>query len=246
MNLAVLGGGPAGLYFALLMKKADPAHRITVLERNGADDTFGWGVVFSAQTLGNFQAADAPTYDEIGAHFARWDDIDVHVKGSVITSGGHGFSGIARRTLLDILRRRAAGLGVDLRFGCEVRDFAALPAALGDGDGQPGERNGCTGVPDLIVAADGVNSLVRRHFAEHFQPDLDVRTARYIWLGTTRLFDAFTFLFVDRRGGGDGRGRTGPADGADRADGCDGVFQAHAYRFDDRHSAFIEIGRAHV
>jgi anthraniloyl-CoA monooxygenase len=232
MNIAVIGGGPAGLYFALLMKKADPAHRITVFERNGPDDTFGWGVVFSDQTLGNFSAADPETCREIADHFARWDDIDVHVKGAVITSGGHGFSGIARRTLLGILQRRAAALGVDLRFRCEVRDLpagSAGPAAgngagpddlaafdLG-GDGETG--NG--GRPDLIVAADGVNSLVRRKYAEHFQPDLDVRSAKYVWLGTTRLFDAFTFLFVDRSEAGGG------------------VFQAHAYRFDDRLSAFI-------
>ncbi len=223
MNITVLGGGPAGLYFALLMKKADPAHRITVLERNRADDTFGWGVVFSAQTLDNFRAADAPTYDEICARFARWDDIDVHVKGSVITSGGHGFSGIARRTLLDILRRRAEGLGVDLRFGCEVRDFDELPA--GGAAAPARDPVDLADLTDLVVAADGVNSLVRRRFAEHFEPDLDVRGARYVWLGTTRLFDAFTFLFVDRR--------------RDGADPIDGVFQAHAYRFDDRHSAFI-------
>ncbi len=211
MKIAVVGGGPAGLYLALLMKKADPAHRIAVLERNGPDDTFGWGVVFSDQTLGNFAAADPETCSEITSRFARWDDIDVHVKGTVVTSGGHGFSGIARRTLLSILQRRAAGLGVELHFRREVRgleDLAEPDLGLG-------------GRPDLVVAADGVNSVVRRQLAAHFAPDLDVRSARYVWLGTTRLFDAFTFLFVDR------------------PDGIDGVFQAHAYRFDERHSAFI-------
>jgi anthraniloyl-CoA monooxygenase len=217
MNIAVIGGGPAGLYFALLMKKADPGHCIAVLERNGPDDTFGWGVVFSDQTLGNFAAADPETCREIGDHFARWDDIDVHVKGRVVTSGGHGFSGIARRTLLSILQRRAAALGVVLRYRCEVRGLEDLrDADLGLG-----------GRPDLVVAADGANSVVRRQLAAHFEPDLDVRTAKYVWLGTTRLFDAFTFLFVDRPGG------------------VDGVFQAHAYRFDERHSAFIvECDRA--
>jgi anthraniloyl-CoA monooxygenase len=217
MNVAVIGGGPAGLYFALLMKKADPGHRIAVLERNRPDDTFGWGVVFSDQTLGNFAAADPETCREIGDHFARWDDIDVHVKGRVITSGGHGFSGIARRTLLAILQRRAAALGVALHYRCEVRGLEDLrDADLGLG-----------GRPDLVVAADGANSVVRRQLAAHFEPDLDVRTAKYVWLGTTRLFDAFTFLFVDRPGG------------------VDGVFQAHAYRFDERHSAFIvECDRA--
>ncbi|MBV8202518.1 MAG: bifunctional salicylyl-CoA 5-hydroxylase/oxidoreductase, partial [Acidobacteria bacterium] len=181
------------------------------MERNGPDDTFGWGVVFSDQTLGNFAAADPETCGEIADHFARWDDIDVHVKGTVVTSGGHGFSGIARRTLLSILQRRAAGLGVELHFHREVRGLEDLrDPALGLG-----------GKPDLVVAADGVNSVVRRELAAHFEPDLDVRTAKYVWLGTTRLFDAFTFLFVDR------------------PQGVDGVFQAHAYRFDERHSAFI-------
>jgi anthraniloyl-CoA monooxygenase len=217
MNIAVIGGGPAGLYFALLMKKADPGHRIAVLERNRPDDTFGWGVVFSDQTLGNFAAADPETCREIADHFARWDDIDVHVKGRVVTSGGHGFSGIARRTLLSILQRRAAALGVALCYRCEVRgleDLRDLDLGMG-------------GRPDLVVAADGANSVVRRQLAAHFEPDLDVRTAKYVWLGTTRLFDAFTFLFVDRPGG------------------VDGVFQAHAYRFDERHSAFIvECDRA--
>jgi anthraniloyl-CoA monooxygenase len=210
MNVAVVGGGPAGLYFALLMRKADPRHRVTVWERDRPDDTFGWGVVFSDQTLANFAAADPETCAEIAGRFARWDDIDVHVKGRVITSGGHGFSGIARRTLLGILQRRAAELGVELRFGHEVRCLDELARPAG---GIP--------PPDLVVAADGVNSMVRRELAAHFQPDLDVRSARYVWLGTTRLFDAFTFLFVDRPGG------------------IDGVVQAHAYRFDERHSAFI-------
>ncbi|HVR09776.1 MAG TPA: bifunctional salicylyl-CoA 5-hydroxylase/oxidoreductase [Thermoanaerobaculia bacterium] len=211
MKVIIIGGGPAGLYLSLLLKKADPAHRIAVLERNGPDDTFGWGVVFSDQTLGNFAAADPETCREIADHFARWDDIDVHVKGTVVTSGGHGFSGIARRTLLSILQRRAAGLGVELHFHCEVRGLEDL----GDPD------LGLAGRPDLVVAADGVNSVLRRQLAAHFQPDLDVRSAKYVWLGTTRLFDAFTFLFVDR------------------PPGIDGVFQAHAYRFDERHSAFI-------
>jgi anthraniloyl-CoA monooxygenase len=205
VNVAILGGGPAGLYLALLMKKADSAHRITVLERNRPDDTFGWGVVFSEQTLGNLQAVDPETHSEITAHFARWDDIDIHYKGTTITSGGHGFAGIARRTLLSILQRRAAELGAELRFQTEFQD---------DGDL---ERLGL-GQADLIVGADGVNSAVRRRHAEVFQPDIDVRPAKFIWLGTTFPFDAFTFVIVENG---------------------HGVFQAHAYRFEEGLSTFI-------
>jgi anthraniloyl-CoA monooxygenase len=205
VKVATIGGGPAGLYLALLMKKADPSHEVTVFERNGPDDAYGWGVVFSAQTLENLRAADAACYDAIVRDFAWWDDIDVHVRGRTITSGGHGFSGIARRRLLTILQERAQSLGVDLRFHCEVSDERALADLTG-------------GAPDVIVAADGVNSVIRRAHEDAFRPRVDLRTARYVWLGTTRLFDAFTFLFVETEGG---------------------VYQAHAYRFDDRHSAFI-------
>jgi anthraniloyl-CoA monooxygenase len=200
MKVLTIGGGPAGLYFALLLRKHDPAHQVTVLERNGPADAYGWGVVFSEQTLEHLHAADDASYAEITRRFARWDDIDVHVKGTTITSGGHGFSGIARRTLLDILQRRARELGVETRFQTEV------PASLDVGDA------------DVVVGADGANSVVRRRFADAFQPDIDLRSARYIWLGTTRRFDAFTFIFVETPGG---------------------VYQAHAYRFDDDHSAFI-------
>jgi anthraniloyl-CoA monooxygenase len=205
LNVAVIGGGPAGLYFALLLKKARPEAVITVVERNKPDDTFGWGVVFSDQTLENFRAADPETCDAITASFAHWDDIDVHVHDRVITSSGHGFAGIARRKLLNILQQRAATLGVTLRFQSEVADERDLAGA------------GLTGL-DLIVAADGANSAVRTRHAAQFHPDLDVRSARYIWLGTTFPFDAFTFYFVENQ---------------------HGVFQAHCYRFDEGHSTFI-------
>jgi anthraniloyl-CoA monooxygenase len=205
LKVVIIGGGPAGLYTALLFKQADPWHDITVLERNRPDDTFGWGVVFSDQTLENFRAADEPTFRAITNNFAHWDDIDVFIHGRRITSGGHGFSGIARKKLLNILQERAAELGVQLRFCTEVRELSNLDA-LGLGDA------------DLVVAADGINSGIRRRFAEHFKPDLDARTARYVWFGTTFPFDAFTFYFVENE---------------------NGVFQAHCYRFDDELSTFI-------
>ena len=205
MRVVIIGGGPAGLYTALLLKQARPDSHVTVLERNAPDDTFGWGVVFSDQTLENFRAADASTFHAITEHFAHWDDIDVVVHGRKITSGGHGFCGIARKQLLRILQERATAVGVTLRFGTEVHSLADLaPLGLADAD--------------VIVAADGINSPIRQALAHAFQPDLDTRTARFVWLGTTRPFGAFTFYIVENE---------------------HGVFQAHCYKFDDALSTFI-------
>lgn len=200
MHIVCIGGGPAGLYFAILMKKADPACRISVLERNRPDDTFGWGVVFSDATLDNFAAADAQTHARILASFRHWDDIEIHFRGTTITSGGHGFCGIARRRLLAILQARARELGVELVFGHHVDDPARFPDA------------------DLIVAADGVHSAVRSRHADVFEPDIDVRRCRYIWLGSRVPLDAFTFAFEETPWG---------------------WFQLHAYRFDEDTSTFI-------
>jgi anthraniloyl-CoA monooxygenase len=205
LKVAVIGGGPAGLYFSLLLKKLRPEADVTVLERNRPDDTFGWGVVFSDQTMETFRAADPETCDLITASFAHWDDIDVHLRGRVISSGGHGFAGIARQRLLNILQTRCGALGVNLRFQSELADDRDL-AAHGLADA------------DVIVAADGAKSAVRARHAAHFEPDLDVRTARFIWLGTTFPFEAFTFYFVEND---------------------HGVFQAHCYRFDAGTSTFI-------
>jgi anthraniloyl-CoA monooxygenase len=177
VRIAVVGGGPGGLYFAALAKQLAPGSEITVWERNAADDTFGFGVVFSDETLGGISRADPEIYRAMEREFARWDDIDVHVKGQVITSGGHGFAALARRALLRILQQRCAGLGVTVHFRAGAPDTRALAASH-----------------DLVVAADGANSATRATFAATFRPGRDVRRCRYMWLGTDLVFDAFTFF----------------------------------------------------
>ncbi len=206
-----MGGGPAGLYSAILLKQALPRTRIEVYERNRPDDTFGWGVVFSDQTMAGFATADAPSHAAIVESFHHWDDIDVHIHGERVRTGGHGFAGIERKRLLNILQQRAASLGVEQSFQHEVRDEAEFADA------------------DLLIAADGVNSRVRQQYAAAFEPDVDVRKCRYIWLGTTQRFPAFTFAF-------------------ERSE--HGWFQIHAYQFSKDLSTVIvetreETWRAH-
>ncbi len=179
MRIACLGGGPAGLYFAISMKLRDPAHEIIVYERNRPDDTFGWGVVLSDETLDNLAANDPESAGAIRGHFAYWDDVALVVKGQRLVSGGHGFCGIGRHRLLVLLQDRARALGVDLRYSTEVEDIEALKADH-----------------DLVVAADGLNSRTRRHFEEAFRPDVEERLCPFVWLGTRQTFrDAFTFIF---------------------------------------------------
>src|SRR5689334_20741494 len=180
MRIAVLGGGPGGLYFAALARQLDAGHDITVWERNAADDTFGFGVVFSDETLGGIEHADREIFARMSREFARWDDIDVHFRDTVFTSGGHGFAAMSRKRLLAILQERCADLGVRVLFRTEAPDVAALAADY-----------------DLVVAADGMNSATRGRFASTFGPDLERRRCRYIWLGTDLVFDAFKFYILD-------------------------------------------------
>ncbi len=211
MRIVCIGGGPAGLYFALLMKQLNPAHRITVVERNMPYDTFGWGVVFSDATLDNMRQWDGPTADAIEVAFNHWDDIELHFQGQRIRSGGHGFVGIGRKKLLNILQQRCEELGVELVFETEATSDEDFPDA------------------DLVIASDGVNSRIRQKHAAVFQPDVVTRPNRFIWLGTTKLFDAFNFLFEKTE---------------------HGWFQAHVYKFDDSTTTFIvetpeDVWRAH-
>ena len=204
MKIISIGAGPAALYFSILARQRFPSWDITLLERNAAGDTFGWGVVFSDETLAHLLGADPPTHLQITASFAHWEAIDVHFRDETFRSAGHGFSGIARRRLLEILEARALELGVKIEHGVDLTDPARVRALAGE----------C----DLLLGADGLRSLVRTTWHEEFRPSFDVRKCRYLWLGTPKLFDAFTFAFAETDAG---------------------MFQGHAYRFDERMSTFI-------
>ena len=214
LTIVCIGGGPSGLYFALLMKSRFPDMRLVVVERNRPFDTFGWGVVLSDQTLQNLSAADAPSAKLIGDAFNHWDDIEVFFKGRSMRSTGHGFCGIGRKHLLNILQDRCQELGVELVFETDVQDDQALAQQYG---------------ADLVIAGDGLNSRIRTRYAASFQPDIDTRRCRFVWLGTKKTFDAFTFCFEKTE---------------------HGWFAAHAYKFNEDTSTFIvetpqEVWQAH-
>lgn len=200
MNIHVIGGGPGGVYFSILRMRRDPSTEIHVYERNARDDTFGWGVVFSEATLENLLEADPPTLDEITREYATWDEVDIHYKGEVVRSGGHGFCGIERKRLLQLLYNRAEELGVHLHFGEEVTDFEAHRSA------------------DLLIGADGVNSLLREEYTDRFKPSLTYGRAKFIWFGTACKFEAFTFWCAENE---------------------HGFFTVHAYQYNDEKSTFI-------
>lgn len=201
MNITCIGGGPAGLYFAILAKRRDPSRNVTVFERNKPDDTFGFGVVFSDATLDNLADYDRPVYDAIRASLSHWDDIHTHKAGRVLVSTGHGFSGLSRHKLLAILQARARELNIPMHFETEAPDAAALM-----------REN------DLVIAADGVNSQVRERFIDRFGARIDWRPNRFVWLGTTFPFNAFTFYFEENE---------------------HGLFRVHAYRYEPERSTFI-------
>ena len=184
MKINIIGGGPAGLYFAILMKKADHSNQIAIYERNGPNDTFGWGVVFSGKTLANLREADEESHREITRTFEAWDNVDVVHGDSKVSIRGNSFSGIARLQLLKILQRRCVEMGIDVIFQTEIADVESLRKSS-----------------DLLVAADGVNSTVRQRYSENFRPNLDVRSNRYIWYGTHQLFHGLTLTFRTNESG---------------------------------------------
>ena len=201
MRIAIAGGGPGGLYFAALMKQLDPAHDVTVWERNAPDDTFGFGVVFSDETLGSIEGADQVVHERMEARFARWTDIDVDVDGRSYTVGGQGFAAMSRKELLQILQERVAELGVTVHYRTEAPDVDELRASY-----------------DLVLAADGLNSVVRTKHADVFGPSLDRRHNKYIWLGTDLVFEAFQFFVKHTQWG---------------------TMQIHGYPYSDAGSTFI-------
>ncbi|MFM8980402.1 MAG: FAD-dependent monooxygenase, partial [Planctomycetia bacterium] len=201
MRIACIGGGPASLYASLLLRQALPETEITVYERHREGDTFGWGVVFSDETLGHFMEADAVTSEEIRKAFVHWTDIDTWLRGTWVRSTGHGFSGLGRRRLLAILGARCRALGVKLVFEREVPSPQELAATH-----------------DLVIGADGVQSMVREAYAAHFRPHVRMGTARFTWLGTTLPLEAFTFIFQETP---------------------HGLFTVHAYPFEQGLSTFI-------
>ena len=203
MKIVCIGGGPAGLYFGLLMKLQNPDNDIVVVERNRPYDTFGWGVVFSDATMENLRQADPVSAQTIGDAFNHWDDIETHFKGRAIRSKGHGFIGIGRKKLLNILQARCEEVGVELVFETNVEDEIEVARKYN---------------ADLVIASDGINSRIRNKYPESYQPDIDERNCRFVWLGTKKVFDAFNFIFVENE---------------------HGWFQAHAYRFEDGLSTFI-------
>ena len=207
MSIACVGGGPAGLYFAISMKLRDPSREVHLYERNPRGVTFGWGVVFSDQTVDNLMANDPVSGAAIAGSFAHWDDIDVHIAGECIRSSGHGFIGIGRKQLLDLLSARAEELGVKLRYDNEC-------------DPDPAAWTGY----DLVIAADGINSRIRDSRPHAFEVQVEERANKFIWLGTPKTFDAFTFAFEQTEAG---------------------WIWAHAYRFAPDCSTFIvECGEA--
>src|SRR5450432_2113011 len=179
LRIAIVGGGPGGLYLGLLTKKARPDWQIDVFEQNRADDTFGFGVVFSDETLGEFLSRDAQSHGELKSAFAYWDDIIIRYKGEEARCGGNGFAGCSRIALLSILQGRCRALGVDLRFGETVED----PADLGE--------------YDIVVGADGVGSRIRERYKDHFRPDVRMNRNKFAWMGSTRPLDAFTYFFKE-------------------------------------------------
>ena len=200
MKITIIGGGPSGLYFAILMRKLDPAHHITLIERDGPDDTFGWGIVFSDQTFSYLKDNDEESFNAITSACQTWDNVDVVHKDQKVTIRGNRFSGIARLAFLNILHERCRDLDVELRFHTNIADVKEIEDS------------------DLLVGADGANSLVRRAYADFFQPRIDLRKNKYIWLGTHQLFHGLTLIFRENEAG---------------------VFIAHSYKFNETTSTFI-------